>query len=144
MRGSRKFCLRGSNLYNDFLFFCFFSWWGEGGSKPSTTIAGHHRPASETPLNGVSLACPWWPNTECWLGSCDFQEVRTCSARKPNIFVNFQGVRTPCSPSLWIRTCKVLFSVLLLQSQEPPSYQQQGNSYFSGRLLPIVDNRCKY
>ena len=29
---------------------------------------GHHRPASETPLNGVSLACRWWPNVECWLG----------------------------------------------------------------------------
>ena len=31
--------------------------------------ADHHRPASETPLNGVSLACRWWPNVECWLGS---------------------------------------------------------------------------
>ena len=30
--------------------------------------AGHHRPASETPFNGVSLACRWWPNVECWLG----------------------------------------------------------------------------
>ena len=31
--------------------------------------ADHHQPASETPLNGVSLACRWWPNVECWLGS---------------------------------------------------------------------------
>ena len=29
--------------------------------------AGHYRPASETPLNGVSLAGEWWPNIECWL-----------------------------------------------------------------------------
>ena len=26
-------------------------------------------PASETSLNGISLACRWWPNVECWLGS---------------------------------------------------------------------------
>ena len=31
--------------------------------------AGHHWPASETPLHDVSLACQWWPNVECWLGS---------------------------------------------------------------------------
>ena len=57
---------------------------GAGGNTILTTVfffffkeeriqislkAGHHRPASETPLNGVSLACRWWPNVECWLGS---------------------------------------------------------------------------
>ena len=30
--------------------------------------AVHHWPASEMPLNGVSLACRRWPNVECWLG----------------------------------------------------------------------------
>ena len=48
----------------------------------------HHRPASETPLNGVSLAVRWWPNIECWLGS----------------FVIFQGIRTSIKQnpiSLW-------------------------------------------
>ena len=32
-------------------------------------LAGHHLPASKSYLNGVSLACRWWPNIECWLGS---------------------------------------------------------------------------
>ena len=31
--------------------------------------AGHDRPASETLLNGVSLAGRRWPNVECWLSS---------------------------------------------------------------------------
>ena len=45
MRGSRKFCQRGS-------FFLVY----EGKEDPNSTKTGHHRPASETPLNGVSLA----------------------------------------------------------------------------------------
>ena len=31
--------------------------------------AGHHRPASETPSNGVSQTARYWPNIGCWLGS---------------------------------------------------------------------------
>ena len=45
-----------------FLLFC------KGASYLSLKV-GHHWPASETPLNGFSLACRWWPNVECWLGS---------------------------------------------------------------------------
>ena len=43
-------------------------------------------------LNGVSPAGPWWPNIECWLGSfVIFQGIRTSIAKKPYIFVIFQG-----------------------------------------------------
>ena len=57
-------------------------------------------------LNGVLLVCQWWPSIESWLGSfVVFKWIRTSIAKKPYIFVIFQGgVRTPCPP-LWIRTC---------------------------------------
>ena len=52
MRGSRKFCQRGSN--SDNFFFFFFSWWGVGGSKYhynraiiSPPAKRHHQPASK-------------------------------------------------------------------------------------------------
>ena len=48
MRGSRKFCQRGSNFDN-----VFFVDDDKGREDPKTTKAGHH----QTPLNGVSLAC---------------------------------------------------------------------------------------
>ena len=47
MRGSRKFCQRGSNFDN---VFCFIFLVDEGREDPSTTISGPS-------LNGVSLAC---------------------------------------------------------------------------------------
>ena len=46
----------------------FFSWWGEGGSKYHYKRAIIAPPAKRH-LNGVSLACRWLPNIECWLGS---------------------------------------------------------------------------
>ena len=60
MRGSRKFCQRGSN-FDVFFCCCFFSWWREVGSKHLSSC--HCWPASETPFK-----C-WWPNIECWLSS---------------------------------------------------------------------------
>ena len=52
------------------------------------------QPASETPFKGR-----WWPNIECWLGSFVFvQEIRTSIAKKPYIFVIFQGGPDPCPP----------------------------------------------
>ena len=63
-------------------------------------------------LNGVSLACRWWPNIECWLGSfIVFQGIRTSIAKKSYIFVIFQrGSVLPAPPPpphthLWIRAC---------------------------------------
>ena len=65
--------------------------------------AGHHRHANEKPVkraiigppapfNGVSLAGRLWFNIEGWLGSfLIFQGIRTSIAKKPYIFVIFQG-----------------------------------------------------
>ena len=47
MRGSRKFCQRGSNFDNVFLFVLFLVNEGWEG-RNTTTSAGHHQPASET------------------------------------------------------------------------------------------------
>ena len=47
----------------------FFPFFFKGERIQISLKAGHHRPASEAPSNGVSLACRWWPNVECWLGS---------------------------------------------------------------------------
>ena len=85
MRGSRKFCQRGSNLDNVFL----VRW---GRTYPNTTISG---PFSARQRN-ASLACRLWPKNESWLGSF-FKGIGTSIAKI------FEGVRTPCP--LWIRTC---------------------------------------
>ena len=58
-------------------------------------------PPAKGHLNGVSLACWWWPNIECWLSSfVIFLGIWTRIAKKPDIFVIFQGggVRTPGPP----------------------------------------------
>ena len=96
MRGSRKFCQRGSNFDDDFLFFFFFfffllgeNWWG-GGSKYRYKWAIFGPPAKRR-------CCP---NIECWLG---FQGIRTSITKKPYIFHVFSGgwgVRTPCPSPL--------------------------------------------
>ena len=55
----------------------------------------------------LTLVGRWWPNIECWLGSfVVLQGIRTSIAKKPYIFVIFQGggVRIP-APPLLIRTC---------------------------------------
>ena len=63
--------------------------------------AGLHWLASEMPLNGFSLAGHRWPNIECWLGSLViFQGIQTSIARKPYIFVVFQGGSGPPVPPL--------------------------------------------
>ena len=50
-------------------------------------------------LNGVSLACQWWPIIECCGGSfVIFQGIRISLAKKPYIFVIFQGGSGPPVP----------------------------------------------
>ena len=50
MRGSRKFCQRGSN-FNFFFFFCVcFFFLMRGGRIQIQLLVGHEWPASETPL----------------------------------------------------------------------------------------------
>ena len=48
--------------------FVFFKFDG-GGIIQIQRLAGPHLPASKSHLNGVLLACPLWPNIDCWLGS---------------------------------------------------------------------------
>ena len=70
-------------------------------------LAGYLGPASETPFNGVSLACRLWPKIEGWLGG--FKILRGSGPvllGKNLYFCDFRGgggVRTPC-PIFWIRT----------------------------------------
>ena len=79
MRGSRKFCQKGSNIFL-FLFLI------RGKRIQIALKAGHHRH-----LNGGSLAGRRWPNIECWFGSfVIFQRIRTSMAKKPYIFVIVQ------------------------------------------------------
>ena len=104
MRGSRKFFQRGSNFFYDFFFFFIFLL-GERGYNYHNKLAVIGSPA-ECHLNGVSLVGRWWPNTECWLVSfVVLQRIRTNIAKKPYIFVTFEG-RGPelLSHHLWIRT----------------------------------------
>ena len=82
MRGSREFCHRGSKFE---VFFCFG--WGEGGSKYTFKWATIGPPAKRH-LNGILLACRWWPNIECFM-IC--QGIRTWIAKTP-IFLWFSGV----------------------------------------------------
>ena len=47
---------------------------------------------NSTTKAGVALAGWWRPNIECWFGSfVIFQGIRTSVAKKPYIFVIFQG-----------------------------------------------------
>ena len=94
MRGSRKLCQRGSN----FDYFCcccccccFLD--DEGRKDPNTTISG---PSSTHQRNAISMAFRWradvGPTLSAGLVACvDFQGIRTSIAKKPYIFVIFQG-----------------------------------------------------
>ena len=68
MRGSRKFCQRGTN--SDKFFFSFLFLRGERLQKPPK--AGNYRPASETPLKWHFAGEPIMAHIECWLGSFVF------------------------------------------------------------------------
>ena len=49
-------------------------------------------PPAKRHLNGVSMACRYWPKIECWLGILViFQAVWTSSTKKPYNFVTFRG-----------------------------------------------------
>ena len=98
-----KSFVRGGPLFRLFSFFLKVIEWRE---DPITTISAQ---SSVRQWNGVSLACRWWPNTECWLGSfVIFQGIRTSIAKKPYIFVINQGWSRPLVPSpLWIHAWKM-------------------------------------
>ena len=69
-------------------------------------------PPAKRHLNGVLLAARWWPNIECWLSSfVDLHGIRTSIAKKPYIFVIFQGGGGPypLSPPLDPHLTKIIF-----------------------------------
>ena len=85
MRGSRKFCQRGSNFDNVLLIFLyFFVLIDQGILIPLQS--GHHRSASETPFKWRFAGVPMMVNIECWLGRfVIFQGVWTGIAKKSYI-----------------------------------------------------------
>ena len=94
----QKVLSEGVQLWQRF----FFVWWGKEGSKDHYKRAIIGLPGKRH-LNGILLACRWWPNIECWLVS--FVILRGSGAvllRNPIFLWFYRGVRTPCplSPSL--------------------------------------------
>ena len=95
MHGSRNFCQRRSTL-NIFLMMR-----GEGRSKYIYKRAIIGTPVKRH-LNGLSLACRWWPNIECWLGSFGiFRGSGPILQRNPIFLWFFRGGegRPPALPS---------------------------------------------
>ena len=91
MRGSRKFCQRGSNFGAFFSLFCLVD---EGREDPNTTISWPLSARQRDP-------CQRWPKVEYWLCSfVIFQGIRTSIAKTRYIFVIFQvgsGLPVPLS-----------------------------------------------
>ena len=98
MRGSRKFCQRGSNLDN-----VFFSLMGEELSKYHYQRAIFGPPANRH-SNGVSLAYRLWPKIESWFGSFTILSGSRPVLLKKLYFCDFLGGSGPPAP-LWIRLC---------------------------------------
>ena len=112
MRGSRKFCQRGSNsaTLTTFFFFSFF----KRREDPNITKIGPSSapqrnavyraivgPPAKRHLNGVWLGCRWWPNVECWLGS--FENFRGSGPvlLRYSLFLWFSGPPDPCPAWDW-------------------------------------------
>ena len=76
-------------------------------------------PPAERHLNGVSLACRYWPNIECWLGnSVIFQGFRTSFSKNPYIIVIFlRGLSRPPAP-FWMRPCVFFRPVISCMHQD--------------------------
>ena len=74
----------------------FFLLADEGRKDPNTIKSSKLAiivPPVKYHLNGVLLACCWWPNIECWLGCFGiFQGILSIIFKKPYIFVIFQCV----------------------------------------------------
>ena len=89
------------------LFMCFlYSWWGKRWSTYHLKRAIIGPLAKRCLLNGVSLACRWWPPIECWLGSFVIFRGSRPVLLKKLYFCDFSGgPNTPPAPPppLWIR-----------------------------------------
>ena len=90
MRGSRKFCQRGSN--SDNVLFLFFSFFFRGERLQRPPKAGNYRPASKTPFQWRFAGGPIVAHGGMLTWQlCDFQGIRTSITRKPYKFVIFRG-----------------------------------------------------
>ena len=130
MHGSRKPCQRGSIFSPKFDSFL---------SEPSSARQ------QNSIFNEVLLACRWWPNIECWLGSfVVFQGILTSITKKPYIFVIFQeesGPPVPPPPSGSPHALLLLFSDM----QSPDRHGHAYSCYHvtmrrSAALLQWFDN----
>ena len=84
--------------------FWFFSWWGREDQINTKGV-----PSSARQRNAIEMAFCWRADGGPTLNaSLVFQGIQTSIAKKPYIFVIFQGggVRTPCPPH-WICPCNV-------------------------------------
>ena len=112
----------GSDLdpNSDNVFIFFF----KGERIQISLKAGHHWPASETPLNGVSMAWRWWPNVECWLGSFENSRGSGPVLLRNSIFLCYSGGggggggRDPLSP-VWIRAWNRTMYTLIEITENP-------------------------
>ena len=108
MRGSKNFVRGGQTLTTFFFFFFFFFKLMRDGRIKTPLYAGHHRPASETPLNGDRWRADDGPTLNAGLVASQFFRGSGPKLLRNPIFLRFfrgggGGVRTPC-PTLWIRT----------------------------------------
>ena len=87
----------------------------KGMDDPNTAING---PSSAHQQNAIEMAFHWraddrWHYIECWLGSfVIFQGIRTSIAKKPYIFVIFQGgpdpLSSPLDPPMSTRSAQII------------------------------------
>ena len=76
------------------------------------SMLGHHRHASETPFNGVSLAGRWWPVYICiWIIHSLHQQKKNVNVRPP--LTKLSGSAHEKYPSGWL-SCLIMLSWTLL------------------------------
>ena len=120
MRGSRKFCQRGSKFDSFFLFFFSVD---EGREDPNTTISRpSFGPSAKHHLNGVLLACRWWPHIDCRLGSFVVSRVSWPVLLRNPILLWFlgEGFRPPIPP---FKSTHVNAHTYLCSTAKGPSQQ---------------------
>ena len=123
----------------------------EGREDVIPPKAGHYRPVSKTPFNGVSLAGRLWSNIVCCLRSfVIFQGIRTRIAKieKTYCFVIFQGrgvsePPVPSSGSAHIFDCIIswsqyFFKILTILTLKAPRKNASENVDCLSRLLQII------
>ena len=130
MCGSRKLDQRGSNFVK-----VFFLVDEEGGSKYHYKRAiirlsvKHHS-------NGVSLACRWWPNIECWLGNfVIFRGSGQVLPGNPIFLWFFRGGPDPCPPPPPLWTLHSLISVIVVHNLSRTLYMLATSQFLECSLF---------